>query len=411
MVFHDGSPVTADDVKWTIEQVAAPKSTAYMREQFQQVATIETPDPLTVRLVTKVPLAILPSWFANYSMFIISRKSTPAAPIGAGPFTLESQERGTSVTLKAFDKFYMKGLPKLQSITFIAYPDENLRTAALHSGDVDMIDYAPWQAMDGIEKDPKLKLAETQGAAFMDILFNGTRPPFADPRVRQAVALAVKREDIVKAAFYGRGKILEGVPVEEGTPFYDATLARGWAYDPAKAKQLLAAAGYGGGLKAVLLGTAQYAMHKDTAEVVQQYLGAIGITCELKLPDWSTRVAMGTHGQYDIAVFGTAADNNDPDGLASAMDTSLPTTYGRSFGVKAPRTAAAFVAGRAEFDLAKRVAIYKEMQSAALEEVPMAGLCWRSQGYGMSKRVMGFTNLPGALSTSSGGMLEDTYLT
>ena len=158
----------------------------------------------------------------------------------------------------------------------------------------------------------------------------------------------------------------------------------------------------------VICGLAAVPLLGGPARVVQQYLSAIGIACELKLPDWSTRVAMGTHGQYDIAVFGTAADNNDPDGLASAMDTSLPASYGRSFGVPAPRTAAAFAAGRAESDLAKRVAIYHDMQRAALEEVPMAGLCWRSQGYGMSRRVTGFTNLPGALSTASGGMLQET---
>ncbi len=150
-------------------------------------------------------------------------------------------------------------------------------------------------------------------------------------------------------------------------------------------------------------------MHKDTAEVTQQYLAAIGITCELKLPDWSTRVTLGGKGQYEIAIHGLSADNNDPDGLTVQLDTSLPTNYGRSFELKAPRTAAALARGRAEFDQAKRIAIYKDMQRAALEEVPLVGLAWRSQGYGMDRRVKGFTNLPGALTTSSGGMLEETY--
>ena len=78
-----------------------------------------------------------------------------------------------------------------------------------------------------------------------------------------------------------------------------------------------------------------------------------------------------------------------------------------AFGLKAPRTTEAFAKGRAEFDPEKRVAIYKEMQRAALEEVPIIGLAWRSQGYGMDKRVQGFKTLPGALTTASGALLDE----
>ena len=76
--------------------------------------------------------------------------------------------------------------------------------------------------------------------------------------------------------------------------------------------------------------------------------------------------------------------------------------------MKAPRTVEALARGRAEFDQAKRVEIYKEMQRAALEEVPLAGLAWRSQGYGLDRRITGFTNLPGALTGFSGATLEET---
>lgn len=406
--FHNGEPVTADDVKWSIEQIAGEKSTAYMRAQFQGIERIEIPDPQTIRLVTKEPQATLPTWFGNYNTFIIWRKSPPNEPIGAGPFRLVGQERGSSLELAAFDKYYKPGFPKLKGIKFIVYADENLRNAALISGDVDMIEYVPWQSMAAVEADPRLKLDAVEGP-FMDVLFNGTKPPFNDPRVRRAVAHAVKRDDIVKAAFFGRGKPLEGLPIVEGTPWYDEKLAHGWNYDPARAKALLTEAGYANGFQSTLLATAQFGMHKDTAEVVQQHLAAIGIQCELQLPDWSTRVARGSKGQYDMAIHGVSSDNNDPDGLTVVLDTSLSPSHGRSFKVDAPRTIAALARGRAEFDQAKRVEIYKEMQRVALEEVPLVGLAWRSQGYGMSKEVKGFVNLPGALTTSSGCMLEETY--
>jgi peptide/nickel transport system substrate-binding protein len=405
-VFHNGQPVTARDVQWTLEQIAGERSTAYMRAQFQRLERIETPDPHTVRLITKEPTATLPHWFGGYNMAIVWHGSEAGEPIGAGPYRLAAQERGSSITLSAFDRFYKPGRPRLKTIRFIVYADENLRMAALQSGDVDMIEYVPWQSMAAVEADPALKLDSTEGP-FMDILFNGTRGPFADPRVRRAVAHAVKREDIVRAAFFGRGKVLEGVPIVEGTPYWDAELARGWSYDPVRAKALLSEAGHPNGFQTTLLSTAQFGMHKDTAEVVQQHLAAIGIQCELRLPDWSTRVSLGTRGQYEIAIHGVSAENNDPDGLTSVLDTSLSPAHGRSFGLKAPRTTEWLAKGRAEFDEAKRIAIYKDMQRAALEEVPLVGLAWRSQGYGMRRNITGFTNLPGALSTLSGTHLED----
>ena len=408
VVFHNGEPVTADDVKWSIEQIAAEKSTAYMRAQFQSVARIEIPDPHTIRLVTKQPLVTLPTWFANYNTFVVWRKSAPNEPIGCGPFRLVAQERGTSLELAAFDRYYKPGFPRLRGIKFIVYADENLRNAALMSGDVDMIEYVPWQSMGTVESDPRLKLDAVEGP-FMDILFNGSKPPFSDPRVRRAIAHAVRRDDIVKVAFFGRGKALEGVPIVEGTPFWDKELSQGWKYDPVRAKVLLAEAGYPNGFKSTLLATAQFGMHKDTAEIVQQHLAEIGIACELNLPEWGTRVTLGARGQYEFAIHGVSADNNDPDGLTVVLDTTLSPSHGRSFALPAPRTSAALARGRAEFDQAKRVEIYKEMQHAALEEVPIVGLAWRSQGFGMDRSVKGFSNLPGALTTSSGAMLEETW--
>ncbi|MCX7324318.1 MAG: ABC transporter substrate-binding protein [Hyphomicrobiales bacterium] len=408
-VFHNGEPVTSADVRHTIEQIGGERSTAYMRAQFQSVSRIETPDARTIRIYTKEPVATLPTWFGNYNMPIVWRGSPANEPVGCGAYRLESQERGTSLDLVAFDRYFRAGLPRIERLRLVVYADENLRFAALKSGDMDMIEYVPWQSMSGVESDPRLRL-DTQYGPFMDILFNGTKGPFADARIRRAVAHAVKREDIVQAAFFGRGRPLEGVPIIEGTPWWDAELSKGWRYDPAEAKRLLADAGAPNGFQTVMLATAQFGMHKDTAEVVQQHLAAIGIQCELRLPDWSTRVRLGTTGQYEIAIHGVSADNNDPDGLTVIMDTSLSPTHGRSFGVQAPRTIDLLARGRAEFDETRRVTIYKDMQRAALEEVPLVGLACRAQGYGMDRRVTGFTNIPGALSTSSGFMLTETTI-
>jgi peptide/nickel transport system substrate-binding protein len=404
--FHNGEKVTSADVKWTLEQVTGEKSTAYLRAQMQGIEKVETPDDKTVRVVMKEPAATLPLSFANFHMPIISRVSDPKAPVGAGPFIIKGQERGVSIELEANPKYFKPGLPKLKAIRAVAYADENLRVAALQAGDVDLIEYVPWQSMEAIGKDARLTLDAVDGP-YMYLIFNATKPPFNDARVRKAVAHAIKREDIVKAAFFGRGSGLAHLPIPKASEFFNPEHENGWGYDPALAKKLLAEAGHPNGFTCSFLSTAQYGMHKDSAEVVQQHVAAIGIKAELNLPDWATRVTIGNKGQYDMAMMGDAADSNDPDGVAKAIDGSLSASYTRSFGLKTDKITSLIQAGRAEFDAAKRKAIYKELEASVIEQAPIVGLAWRSQGYAMQKRVSGFKNLPGALTFYSGTTFED----
>jgi len=404
--FHNGQKLSSADVKWTIEQVAAEKSTAHFKAQFTG-AVVETPDERTVRIIMKSPVSMLPEWMASYHLPIVSRSSTGSAFVGAGPFMIKGQERGVAIDLEPFANFHRKGLPKLKGLRAVAYADENLRVAALRSGDVDLIEYVPWQSMDSITKDPALKLDSIDGA-FMFLVFNGGKAPFNDPRVRKAVGHAIKRDELVKAAFFGRGSPLQQLPIAESAAFYNKEFKEGWRYDPALAKKLLADAGVPNGFSCSLLSTAQYGMHKDTAEVVQQHLAAVGIKVELNMPDWATRVALGNKGQYDLAVMGTAADSNDPDGIASFIDGSLSPSYARSVNLPTPKITELLAKGRAEFDAAKRRDIYREVERLAIDEAPIVGLTWRSQGYGMRRQVTGFKNMPGALTFYSGMTFETT---
>lgn len=406
--FQNGEKVTAADVKWTIEQIADPKSTAFFRNEMQKVERVETPDDRTVRIVTKVPVVTLPNMMASYHLPIIYRDSPRNGSVGAGPFVLKGQERGTSLDFEANPNFYKPGLPKLKGIRVVAYPDENLRTSALQSGDLDLIEYVPWQAMDAITANPALSLDAVDGA-FMFLVFNGSKPPFNDARVRKAVAHAIRRDELVKAAFFGRGSGLFQLPIAESSAYYNPEYKDAWNYDPELSKKLLTEAG-AANLSVSLLSTAQYGMHKDTAEVVQNHLQAVGMQVQLNLPDWGTRVSIGNRGQYDFAVMGTAADSNDPDGIANFIDGSLSPSYVRSFGLKTDRITELLSEGRAEFDEVRRKAIYKEMEGVAIEQAPIVGLTWRSQGYAMKKTVSGFKNLPGALTFYSGLTFETASL-
>lgn len=412
-VFHDGSAVTAEDAKYSIEQVTAPRSTAWLRGEFTQFERVETPDPKTVRIITKKPLVPVAFWLASCYMPIVKKDSvTQDLPqgVGAGPFTLVSQDKGVAIEVKAFDRFFRKDEPKLEGVKFVAYADENLRVAALDAGNVDIIEFVPWQSMTSIEQNANLKLDNQGGGLFMYLYFNGNVKPFDDPRVRLAIAHGIRREEVIQAAFYGRGDVLAGIPFPPTSEYFNPATANALAYDPEKSKQLLSAAGVGDGFSAKFLSTAQYGMHRDTAVVVQQHLAEIGIQLELVLPDWPTRVSMGEKGQFDLTMNGTNLDYNDPDALSQVLDPSLPPSMIRSRDLKIPRISELLAQGRSEFDVAKRKAIYAEVEQVALEYTPIVALLWRVQGYGLQKKVGGFKNMPGALTIYSGTTLVETFL-
>ena len=406
-VFHNGNPVTAADVRYSIEQMAADKSPAYLKGEMAGITAVDTPDARTVRLRTKEPSAVLPTLFASYFAPVVAKDSLDRGGlgVGAGPFVLAGQERGTFIDLQAFDRFYRPGLPKLRTVRLVSYADEDARVSALKAGDVDLIEYVPWAAMAGLGADPAFTLQTTEGP-FMYLYFNAKAGPFSDARVRQAVAVAIRREEIVQAAFFGRGRPLESLPFERASPFFDEAASHGWAYDPNRAKALLAEAGLGSGFACKLLGTSTYGMIKGTAEVIQSQLAAIGIQAELVLPDWATRIAIGNRGQFDLAVNGTTNESNDPDGMGNLVASNLPSNYTRSFGISAPQIDGLLAEGRRTFDQAQRKAVYAELEQVALQVVPIVGLCWRDQGYAMTRQLTGFTGMPGALTFYSAMTLE-----
>lgn len=406
--FSNGAPVTPADVQWTIEHLSADDSTAVMKTQMQQIASVEIVDDKTLRVITSEPVAVLPLWFANYYLPILpaNTEDVTMSP-GAGPFVFAGSERGQSIQVSASEHFYRDDMPSLEAISFIVYSDENLRVAALQSGDVDLVDFVPWQSMGAVESDPNFKLAITEGP-FMFLLFNYNVEPFNDPRVRRAIALAVRRQEVIDAAFYGRGLLLDGFPVALGTAFENPDYAHSWAYDQEEAKALLAEAGFPDGFACKLLSTSQYSMHQNTALVVQQHLGEIGIEVELVLPDWATRGELGSTGQYEMAVQGTSWRNSDPESWAVLFDGSGGDSVVRSFGMRNERISELFVAGQSEFDETARKAIYDEIQKLVVEETPVVPLLWRSQGFGLKASIEGFAMMPGPLNGYSGTTLETT---
>lgn len=407
-VFHDGSPVTAADVVFSLGEITKEGSSAYLKSDLKIISEAKALDDKTVQLTLGSPSAVFLDLMASYCCPVISAKSTPDNVIGAGPFTMKGSEKGVYIEVQRFPDYFVKDEPKVDGIRFIAYADENLRYAALEAGDVDLIEYLPWTQFDTVEASSTLRMESTLGP-FMFLLFNVTQGPFANAKVRQAVGFAIQRQDVVDAAFAGRGVPLYGLPNPQGSPFDLTDPEHQWSFDVEKAKALLAEAGYPNGFECRLLATSTYGMHQDTASVVQAYLGMIGINATLDLPDWGTRVTAGKEGKYDIAVHGTSGNYNDPDALWSLLYSGNPS-YLQSYGFKSERIDALLEKGRGEIDTTKRKEIYQELVVAYFEEVPQVPLNWRVQAYAMKKSVEGFKELPGFLSGSSAYALDETKL-
>lgn len=415
--FHDGSAVTSADVKASLERITAADSKAANRVELGVIKSIETPDPKTVVLVLSKPFIPLVHYLALPESVIIpaawieANKADPNAvpTIGAGPFKFVNWERGREITVEKFEGYYKQGLPHLDAIHYVFYGDENTRVSALQSGDVDMIDYVPWKDSASLESNANVQLACTTGP-FMALQFNTKFEPFSKPEVRQAIAYAIDRTAVINTAFNGRGTPLNGVAIPEGYMGYSEQEANFFSYDPAKAKELLAAAGYPDGFEVRLLSTAQYGFHENTAVVVQADLAKVGINVKLDLPDWAGRMAKAGTADYDFMVSGTAGDITDPDWLSNFFYGSDQVGLNRSPYFNDPVINDLLDKGRVTLDPVEREKIYGQFVDRALELSPFAFLMWRDQCYGLNKKVSGFTNLPGFLSFQSGVSVENVEI-
>lgn len=412
--WHNGDPVTAADVKFSFERILDPAVGATMRTQLSIIDAVEAVDDKTVRITLKEPTASFIDLLAMPESAIVSKKfvegggDLDATMMGSGPFIFKEREKGVHIILEKNPDFYKPGLPKVDRLEFIPYRDENLRVTALKAGDVHIIEYVPWKDMPALETNPDITLETTLGP-FMFLIFNPEREPFDDPQVRRALGYAIDRQAVLDAAFVGRGDLLFGLPIPKASWAYDEDAVDYWEYDPEKAKELLAEAGYPDGFETTLLSTATYDMHEQTAVVVKDSLSQIGVDVTLDLPEWGARVEQGNETDYDFAVMGTTADMLDPDYFTSFYCLE-GVRYSRVPHWRNEETCRLLNEARATLDREKRKALYQEFYRIALEEAPYVWLTWRAQGYAYQNYLQGFQNMPGFLTFYSGVTLEDVSL-
>jgi glutathione transport system substrate-binding protein len=300
--------------------------------------------------------------------------------MGTGPFKFTEWQPTINLKVVKNPAYFHKGLPYLDSITFTFYPDETARVTALRTGAVDLIDYVPWKQQAAVERDPNLKLHSDKEMLFMWLTFRMDKPPFDNPKVRQAIAWAVDRQAVVKNVFFGRGEIMTGGMTPKSFPNYVPELEGTYDYNPDKAKALLKEAGYPNGFKTKILSTFQYDMHERTGEIVQ--------------------------GEFEMLVMGSAPAFRDGDFLTPYLRTGSVWTNRNKFSDA--KIDALLDKARVTMDEKERKALYKQVEERMLSLSPAVLLCRREQAEATQKYVEGYTHIPGIYESSL--TLEVTWL-
>lgn len=402
LAFDNGDPVTAEDVKRSLEYMSNPDSPGYVNDGLKDVESIDVASDTKLTIKLSAPNNAFLQYLAIPSAAIYPEDSIADEEDsweGAGPFTVESYEAGRSMSLVKNEDYYDADNVALKEIELVFYPDGKARSNALQSGEVDLIDYVPWEDFSTIESNSDLVL-DSQNGPFMYTLFNVEDGPFSDPLLRQAVAHAVNRQNTVDAAFSGNGEPLNGIPIAEDNPAYDPAWDELWATDMDLAKKLVEESGFDTSKEITLLTNSQYVFHQDVALSMQADLKALGLKVKMESPDWATRTEMATKGEYDILVNGNVGLVTDPAYMLAFLRG--PDSPVRSHGYNNKDLIDLVDKGTAAQTDEGRKAAYDELREGIAKDVPFFMLNSRGQAHAYTANVKGFKTLPGFLSFYSG---------
>jgi peptide/nickel transport system substrate-binding protein len=402
--FTNGEEFDAEAAKFSLERAANPannlKSTV-----LRTISHVDVVDKYTIRIVTQKPFPTLaanlcnrgamvpPKYFQEHDKAFLARN-----PVGTGAFKFVRWVKDDRIELEANEQWW-HGAPAIKTLIFRPIPEETTRMSALQTGEVDIATNVPPHLVKELKNHPKVTIssAPSQRVIFMPIYtvqcemaqgaWDCTKPiqgPTANPKVRQAINYAVDVDSIIQ-------NVLEGQGIRIATPLttrhfgYDPTL-KPFPYDPAKAKQLLAEAGYPDGIDLVLHSpNGRYPKDKEVAEAVAGQLTKAGIRTQLKVYEWTTYMnnISYRHGGAPIWLIGWGNPTWDADyTLAYFFRTGeILANYGN------PEVTALLEAARSTMDQQTRQESYFKVGKILIEDAPVLSLYQQIDNYGVSRNV------------------------
>ena len=307
--FHDGKPFDGEDVKFTFERLMDPKTATAHPEYYKDIDSVEVADRYTVKIHMKNVNSMFLFNLARPDSIIVHSQAAgklKTAPVGTGPFKFVEWARGDHIALARFEGYRRRDLPYLDRVVFKFIGDPSTQIASVKAGDIDVIAYdvSPENAL-LLEKDPGFKVLNGYTTTEVILSTNNSRKPFDDIRVRRAMAYAIDRSALIQGAMSGYG-IPIGSHMDPGNPYY-VDLTSTYPYDPEKAKQLLAEAGYGDGFEAVIKLPERYVYAKRTGEIIADMFSRVGIRLKIELIEWGQWVdRVFKNADYDLTVIGHA---------------------------------------------------------------------------------------------------------
>lgn len=407
--FHNGKPMTAADVKFSIEDAAATKNGwGYIDAA---IKTVTAPDPTTVVITTKYKWAPLLADLALFSNAIVpksyggvSKKKFYTAPIGTGPFKWDHWTKGAELKLVRNNSYWQKGKPYLDSVTWTNVTDDNTRILQLKGNQAQVDEFPPWSSVAPLKKTNGITMTLFPSTRTDYLEFNEKIKPFDDPHVRRAISYAIDRKALVKAILFGNGTPANSFMPPQ-VPYYDAN-APGIQYDMAKAKAEMAKSTVPKGAKLTFEAIGGQLDSETIAQVVQAAVKPLGLDVKIikkdanaNFADWSAAKYPGMTTSYwtmDIA---------DPDELVSFSVDPSQGSHSFQTWYNNPAAAKAAQAAAREFDPAKRQVLYNKVQKLAAEDAFMGFLYYSPFRYAYTSKLHGFQVYP-----TGNYHLEDAWL-
>ncbi|MEQ8674848.1 MAG: ABC transporter substrate-binding protein [Aggregatilineales bacterium] len=390
VTFHNGEAFDADDVKFSLERPLDPDLGSPLASRFTVIEGVDVIDPLTVQIRTTIPYPLLPARLSEW--FILPQEYAEATdldtlaeqPVGTGAYSFVEWVRDDHLTLTA-NADYWGGAPSIQTVTFRPIPELSTRVAALQSGEVDIAVNMPAFQATELDSDEAIDIRSVPSTFFQYVALDGTKNPvLADVRVRQAIQYATNVPEIVEFLFDGNA-VQIAVPLAFGTFGLDETIEP-YPYDPDRARELLAEAGYPDGITfAMDAPTGRYAQDQEVAEALVGQWAQVGINVELNINAWADQLAKYRDGAalVESHFMGWGTSTFDADDVFFGAFANVPTKN----NYENERITELVLEARTIFDPEQRLALYEEVQQIIYEEVPWLFLFQQVDLYGVSSAL------------------------
>lgn len=368
--FHDGSQLTSDDVKFSLEMYM---SSEYQGSYVTGLTEVEAPDPQTVVCKLDSPyspflMGVLDCHIASKAYHdSVDEETFASTPMGCGPYKFVSRTSGSQIVLEAFDDYY-RGAPAIKNVTFKVIPDSATTAIALQTGEINLSEIES-SSLAQLESNPAITIARVKSTGFSYVAMNTEKEPFNSVDFRKAVNYALNRDNIVAVCYDGEAEVNSNLCEKSRFGYSDDQFQ--YTYDTEKAKECLEKAGI---TTPYDLGTILVAeKYSGLATVIQADLAAVGLNTTIAVEEFNTYIGDLTSGNFDISALEMTLDG-DSQNLEMALTSEYIGTANNARYSDADMDKL-FEETKSETDEAKRLDLFNQIFTKVQDEAIYAVLC------------------------------------